>query len=299
MSENITTQDNNTQSPNYKSPKKNENSSLKQAQASFERGNKLRKEGHLQKAINNYNKALRLNPRFAKPLIQLGDIYKTKENWEDETKCYRRAIGINPKNHGFYVRLARSLEKQNKIYGAIAAFAEAIELEPNVSPQVYKEYADLLLKNNNANKDAITAYSQAASMQDNWDVSFYHQFANLLFQAKEFNPAIVNYQKAISLEPNNAEFYFLLGNVYLRQNQITQAVKNYQKAIELDPNHAVTYRKLGDVLQQNNRLDDAAKCYQKTLEIRPDLKIVYRSLGDIFIAQGKQQAAQKCFQRVS
>ncbi|MDJ0569643.1 MAG: hypothetical protein QNJ53_11415 [Pleurocapsa sp. MO_192.B19] len=49
-------------------------------------------------------------------------------------------IGLRPNNHVGYLKLARVLKQQNKIYGAIAAYAEAIKLKSDLPARVYKDF---------------------------------------------------------------------------------------------------------------------------------------------------------------
>ncbi|WP_413467321.1 hypothetical protein [Pleurocapsa sp. FMAR1] len=44
----------------------------------------------------------------------MAEVYKIQKNWLEAIKCYRRAIGLNPDRHGFYLMISRSFEaKQN------------------------------------------------------------------------------------------------------------------------------------------------------------------------------------------
>ena len=54
-------------------------------------------------------------------------------------------------------------------------------------------------------------------------------------QAGQTDDAIVQFQKAIVLEPNFSEAYNSLGDAYRQKGITGEAVANYQKAIELQP----------------------------------------------------------------
>ncbi|MBT9438251.1 MAG: tetratricopeptide repeat protein, partial [Desulfobacterales bacterium] len=57
----------------------------------------------------------------------------------------------------------------------------------------------------------------------------------------QYERAIEDYNKAIALDPNNAEAYNNRGVAYAFLNQYERAIADYNKAIALDPNFAMAY----------------------------------------------------------
>ncbi|MEL7418774.1 MAG: tetratricopeptide repeat protein [Cyanobacteria bacterium J06555_3] len=275
------------------------NNPLIKAKKDLDQGNKLKEQGLLAESIAHFQKAIATKPDYIHPLHPLGEVYETQENWSEAAKCYRRIIGLNPNNPGAYIKLAKVLAKQNKVYGAISAYAEAIELKPDLPAGIYRNYGDLLLQVNDRNPDAIAPYQKAAAIKQYWDASFYNKFANLLEKQGNLEEATKYYLKALSLQGNNPRQYFSVGNIYFKQGLLKEAAGNYQRAIELKPDFSNVYKRLGDLLKQKHQLDDAVKCYQKALEIQPDFKGAYRALGNVLMEQGKQSEARECYQRAS
>ena len=275
------------------------NQQFNQAKEYFNEANELKEKGMLAESIASCEKAIAIKPNYPQPVLKLAEIYETQENWSEAAKCYRRAVGFNPDNANTFVKLAKALAKQNKTYGAIAAYAEAIELKQDLSAFVYRDYGDLLLQVNDANPDAIAAYQKAEEIKQDWGVSFYNKFANLLEKQEKLAEATTYYLKALSLRGDNPRQYFKVANIYLKQGLLKEAAGNYQKALKLNPSYSNAYKRLGDLLIQKNQLDDAVKCYQKAVQIQPDFKGAYRSLGNVLMEQGKQSEAELCFQKAS
>lgn len=285
-------------SPNESVVSKADNPLIK-AKKDLDQGNKLKEKGLLAESIAHYQKAIATKPDYIQPLHPLGEVYETQENWSEAAKCYRRIIGLNSSSFSAYIKLARVLKQQSKIYGAIAAYTEAIELKPDLPAGIYRNYGDLLLQVNERNPDAITAYQKAIELKQDWGAGFYNKFANLLEKQGNLGEATKYYLKALSLQGDNPRQYLSVGNIYFKQGLLKEAAGNYQRAIELKPDFSNVYKRLGDLLKQKNQLDDAVKCYQKSLEIQPDLKGAYRALGNVLMEQGKQSEARECYQRAS
>ena len=270
---------------------------IEKAKASFEQGNQFKERGDIAESIQSYQKAIQIQPEYKRPLNNLADIYESQENWLEATKCYQHLIGLEPSSHFYYVKLAKVLVKQNKIYGAIAAYQEALALNPDLPGKIYKTLGDLLLQDKDDTSNAISTYQKASEQSSDWGPGFYIQYANSLMQKQLIDEAIVNYDKAIHLKPDSENFYVLLGNAKAKKEELDNALNCYQKALELNPNLATVYKKIGDIYVQKNQLDIASRYYYKTLELKPDATYVYRCLGDVFTKQGRQTEAVDCYNR--
>ena len=67
------------------------------------------------------------------------------------------------------------------------------------------------------------------------------------YKNKDFNSAIINYTKAIELDPKYAKAYSNRGLAYSDLKKHEEAIADYTIAIELDCKDAIAYDKRGDV----------------------------------------------------
>ncbi|NEQ76624.1 MAG: tetratricopeptide repeat protein [Okeania sp. SIO2C9] len=285
-------------------------SSFKEAAAAkknVEIGKQLKDQGSLQEAIAKYKMALKLTPDNIQALTQLSSVYEAQKNWEEVIKCCRKIVALQPNNSRAYIRQARALKQQNKIYGAIAAFQEAIEMDKNVlRAQDYKELGDLLVQLKSSENqqaqanDAIAAYQKAIELKPDFSHRVYISLADTLQKQERFEEAIASYQKALQVKPDlGAGVYAKLGNAQLKQGQLDQAITTYRKAIELDPDSVAANQNMGNALQQKSLFNDAMNCYQKAIELNPNAPGLYRLIGDTLTKQGKTHEASQYYQRAA
>ena len=74
--------------------------------------------------------------------------------------------------------------------------------------------------------------------------------ADEAFQKQKYDKALEAYNNAVQLAPEYAAAYFGLGRLQLTQKNLPEAVKNLEKAVELDPENAEAKKLYADVLSQ-------------------------------------------------
>jgi superkiller protein 3 len=112
-----------------------------------------------------------------------------------------------------------------------------IEADPK-NARVWNELGNVYF-NTGAYDDAITAYSKAIELDDQFAWP-YSNLALTYVQRERFAEAILLYQRSIELfasEKDKAVSWNRLGNVYRRVNDYDNAILAYQKADELDPDN--------------------------------------------------------------
>ena len=60
---------------------------------------------------------------------------------------------------------------------------------------------------------------------------------NTFYNQKQYDSAIICFEKITALKPDKADIYFNLGNTYYRMNNIGMAVLNYERALQLKPDY--------------------------------------------------------------
>ncbi len=100
------------------------------------------------------------------------------------------------------------------------------------------------------------------------------------------------YEKALELDPNNADILNNLGVLHQIDNDLQKAKECYEKALTLNPSHADALNNLGALYKAKNDLQKAEECYEKTLELNPSHADALSNLGAIYKARGDLQKAE-------
>src|SRR5262249_26432492 len=98
--------------------------------------------------------------------------------------------------------------------------------------------------------------------------------------------AIVEGERAIALDPNNADGYALQASVLLFASRSEDAVRAIEQAMRLNPYYPAWYlQQLGNAYQQTGRYEEALAAYKQLLVRNPNFLWAYPNLAFSYLAQ--------------
>ena len=124
----------------------------------------LYQHGHPAEAIQQYEMALRLGSEpgsLATTYTNLGSVYSDLGEYAKSRDSFEHAVRLNPDEASAWQGLAFLLQKQGKLEEAIPAFARFAELQP--SGQNFFQLARVLAQTNHR-AEAVAAYQQAVKL---------------------------------------------------------------------------------------------------------------------------------------
>src|SRR5512146_2084087 len=102
------------------------------ATAHNNRGNAYSEKGDYDRAIEDYDLAIKFNPSYDKPFNNRGVAYQKKGDYDRAIKDFDEAIKLNPKYGRAFANRAETYQKKNDFERATQDYDDAIRLEPNL-----------------------------------------------------------------------------------------------------------------------------------------------------------------------
>jgi serine/threonine-protein kinase len=118
-----------------------------------------------------------------------------------------------------------------------------------------------------------------------------------LYEKHDLDGAIACYQKALDLDPKNAQAHNNLGAALYAKGDLDGAIACWKKALGLAPKYAYAHSNLGTALKDKGDLGGAIACYQKALGLDPKKAYAHNNLGNALMAKGDLGGAIACFQK--
>jgi adenylate cyclase len=202
--------------------------------------NKFTEQGFT-KSVQHFQQAIALDPKFALAYASLADAYNTmgywgylppKEAFPEAKKAAQKALELDPdlaEAHGAlgYVEF----QYEWKFKEAEMEFKEAIRLNPNsVSARLrFLEY----LFDFQRTQEAQEQLDRAREL-DPLSIQISYYYAAVSWFERDFDRAIEQLQKTISMDPNNGLAYELLAAVFYKKEMPAQAFTARENANGLE-----------------------------------------------------------------
>ena len=117
--------------------------------------------------------------------------------------------------------------------------------------------------------EAIVQYRKALEINPDY-ADAHNNLGNALANRKQFDEALAHYRKALELNPDYAKAHYNLGLALANRGRNDEAIAHYQKALAIMPNYAEAHNNLGNALANRKQFDEALAHFLKALELNPD-----------------------------
>ncbi len=111
-------------------------------------------------------------------------------------------------------------------------------------------------------------------------------------------PAIAASDRALALDPEQAEVRISLGIIYHGTGKVEKAIEEFELAVELRPANDDAFRWLGRCWTRKGETERAIGCFEKAIELRPGYWDNYNKLGECYYTFGRYREAAEQFRRI-
>ncbi len=157
--------------------------------------------------------------------------------------------------------------EEKKYAEAVKLLTETLDRYP-MQPAALKMRAEsymALRKRKEAGEDYSRIIKIAPESEEGLDALLGR--AHIFIASKKYNDALGDLNRALKMDPNNAEAYLYKGDVYSAYGKYGQAVVQYDKGIGSDPRMSALYYKRGMAHYRLNMFDEAVADLGKAAEL--------------------------------
>ena len=265
------------------------------AELAFQQGNVLMMLGQMDRAIEAYSYAIKLNPNDAEAYNNRGVAYGERDDFDRATEDFAQAIQLNPSHAGAYNNRGVAYLNKNDFNRAIEDYTKAMQLEPDYAG-AYNNRGVAYRYKGDFNR-AIEECTQAIQLNQNYATAYNNR--GIAYSDKgDYNRAIKDYIKAIQLNPSYAEAYYNRGKVYSEQSDYDRAIADYTRAIQHKPDYAGAYNNRGIAYESKGDYSRAIEDYTQAIQLKPDHADTYYNRGDTYGIKGDYSRAAEDFTKV-
>lgn len=248
-------------------------------------------------AVQNYNKAIELNPQDADAYSSRGNAYYMKGDHDQAFEDYNKALVLDQTLPHVYINRGNIYYEEGERDQAIIDFNRAIQVSPQYAPAYYRRgrfyasaYYDYKNRNDGDYDRAMRDFNKAIRLNPRY-AEAYNDRGYLYYYKGNYEQAFMDYDKAIESNPKYAEAYTNRGLAYRVRKEYDQALMDYNKAIELSPKYAGAYTYRGLVYEEQGDIDQAIADYSKAIEVAPQYVYAYECRRLAYVKKGDYDRA--------
>ncbi|NER25145.1 MAG: tetratricopeptide repeat protein, partial [Symploca sp. SIO1C2] len=183
---------------------------------------------------------------------------------------------------------------------ALAAFNQAIQLEPDFSPAWYAH--GLVLHSQGKYQEAIESLDKAIQEDSKDFFPLWRLRGWVLYSQQEYQAALDSFDKLLALDPQSQIQDFalhLLRGLSLRGlGRYQEATVAYTQAIVINP-HPWAYNNRGNAYYELKNYQKALSDYSNAIELDPNFAAAYETRGQAYCQIGDEQTALRDFQQAA
>jgi tetratricopeptide (TPR) repeat protein len=269
------------------------------AKQNVKAGDEFLKNSKFEDAIDQYTKALVIEPDNTKAYTQRAFAYSELSKYKEAAEDYDRASVFIPKdevnfyNAGtMYYKIEdylAALDRCNKALYLKSSFVEALQLKVQVAINLqrydealvdiktalrYKETAEsfflLGVVNENLSKwdESEKAYLKALDLNSKYKVAAI-RVADLLRKEKKYTTAMSSINRALAMDTKDISAYLVRSEIYADQLQYSFSINDISTIILLKPEDAQMYFKRGEYYQLFTQHTNAILDFNKVISLDP------------------------------
>jgi tetratricopeptide (TPR) repeat protein len=201
-------------------------------------------QGQNEKALNQFQQVVRLNPQYSNGYYNKGIALDRLGKTAEAEEQYRQALAVDPHNAKAFINLGGVLIRTGLFAEAIDSYRHAVELRPD-------------------------------------DPSNHYDLGSALLRSNQIPAAVEQLKAAVALDPGLAVAHENLGTALARSGNISGAIDEFAAAIEIDPSYVTARDNLGLALAQTGHFQDALAQFQMALQTNPDDANARQALGKL------------------
>ena len=252
------------------------------AELAFQQGNVLMMLGQVDRAIETYSHAIKLNPNNTYTYNNRGSAYESKNSFDCAIADYTKAIQLNPNYAEAYFNRGVAYGETGDYDHAIVDYTKAIQLKPDFAA-AYTNRGAAYLKIGKL-EQVINDHNRAIELKLDYTDAYFNR--GVAYGKKgDYDRAIADYTKAIQLNPNYADAYFNRGVAYGAKGDYDYAIGDYTKAIDLNPSYANAYTHRGVAYHKKGEILYAIQDYSTAIGLNPELAEAYTHRGNVYLSK--------------
>lgn len=184
------------------------------------------------------------------------------------------------------------LYRQGRLPEALATGLELGRQFPAFGP-IHK-FLGVVYARMGQDESALDSYDRALEIQPD-DAEVHNNRGNALGRLGRHRQALASFERALQLQPDYAEAHNGRGSSLQELGQPEAAVTAYRQALSLRADYPEAHNNLANALHELGHPEEALECLATALRLNPGFAQAHNNRGRVLLSLGQSQQAAQCF----
>ncbi len=193
---------------------------------------RLKQNAKHSEAFQALSYALKVNPTSSAALYEISNYYLFLEQDSLAVEALKKAVQYDNTNFEYKMALANTTREFGRLDESIAIYNELVKENPG-KPELYYYLSDIYTRKGNIPEAirSLDALEESMGMNEAISLQKFRLYSSIEQQENAFKEV----EKLAVKYPMEPKYQIILGDLYLEQKKPEQALLRYQKAHEIDP----------------------------------------------------------------
>lgn len=253
------------------------------------RNEKMRK--NFSEAIKHFDYVIKLDNEYSSGYAFRGECYIALGKYNEAATDLVKALSINQDRKAFH-------HMQELADSCLAPIVTKLKIEEKKSPTegLWPYYLGIVYEHTNRYSDAAYHYLDAYKLDANPVLAY--RLSNCLDELGEYDKALEYINFSILSDSTDCDYLSLRASIYDNMGLSQKAIQDFDKYISLQPEEFFAYYGRGWIKDHTGDTDGALEDYSTAILLEPNYGYTYLNRGVLYRLQGKTDLAKADFEKV-
>lgn len=239
----------------------------------------LKREGKLKKAAEALEKVTRLEPEYSDVHYMLAELYEALEDEKNSIAFVKKALASNPNYFSARIFLA----KLNYTSGKKTTSLDELRNSLRCAPGFYVEKVNDLILNikNDVESEKVMEMFTEVLRERPTSAQVSKQMALESIQEGNYDSAIRELKKALSINPDYPDLRNLLGIAYANKGLKDDAIVEFNTALKINPEYLKAHLNIALTYYEKGAFNESRAHLEKVLEVDAENELARNIMDEL------------------
>lgn len=239
----------------------------------------LSSNNKLEESAEQLERAVKLEPRYADVHFALAKIYDKLGKSAESRKNLLDSLEINPNYFRARIMLAKNYHRDEKYENAVEELQMGLSAAPTFYIEQVKELVDLIRTDSMIEKRDDIFHRLLKERPSSSQVS--KQISLEAIQDGDYDFALAELKKALSMNPNYPDLHNLLGIAYANKGMTDDALMEFETALKIHPNYLKARLNMALTYYEKGSKEESMKHLNMVLDLDPENELAKNLLQEL------------------